>query len=703
MNMSDAGARAQAEALNRAGNAQKAQGDLPGATERYRRALQLTPDYASARYNLGLILHDTGAYEEAEACFRSLYQLDGRDADVLIHLGALLYRRGALEEAERMYRLALELRPEDPHVWLLLGKVCRETPAKMDEAASCLAHSIGLRPEGEAHNILGNLCQDQGRLDEAIGHYREATRLAPDDAMAPNNLGCALVRKGNLDEAIRLFRRVIRLQPEFADGHFNLGSAYSLQGLHAEALRCYREALRLRPEDASYRGNLLFAMQQVCEWSEFQQLCALQRRSVFDPRVRQSPFNFLSIPSTRLEQLHCARNFAAQLEQAVAADRRRLNFEFRPPAGVKPKLRIGYLSADFHEHATAYWTAELFELHDRSRLEIVAYSYGPDDRSPMRARLCRAFDRFVDLTALSHADAAARIFADGVDILVDLKGYTQNARTEIVALRPAPIQVSFVGFPATSGAGFIDYLIADRFVAPEEHAAEYSEELIWIPGSYQVNDRKRAVGETPSRRELGLPESGFVFCCFNQTYKILPDVFATWMRILRAVPDSVLWLLQWNEQAVLNLRREASANGIDPGRLIFGPLLPLSRHLGRLRAADLLLDTAPYNAHTISSDALWVGVPVLTCPGETFAARVAGSQLRALEVPELIADSMAQYEALAVRLAHAPAEVAGIRQKIERNRSSTALFDTPAFTRNLEDAYRKMWERYMAGAGRNRK
>jgi predicted O-linked N-acetylglucosamine transferase (SPINDLY family) len=315
----------------------------------------------------------------------------------------------------------------------------------------------------------------------------------------------------------------------------------------------------------------------------------------------------------------------------------------------------------------------------------------------MRERLRRAFNRFVDVGGLSHAEAAAAIHADAVDILVDLKGYTHNARTEIVALRPAPVQVSFVGFPATSGAEFIDYLVAGRVVAPPEHAADYSEKLVWIPGSYQVNDRKRTVGETPPRRRLGLPEAGFVFCCFNQTYKILPDVFARWMSLLHAVPQSVLWLLAWNPWAIENLRREAGNHGVAPDRLVFAPLVPNSAHLARIGAADLLLDTLPCNAHTVSSDALWVGLPVITCPGETFASRVAASQLSALGMSELITRSMDEYEALALRLARSPEELGSIRRKLMRNRATGQLFDTPAFTRSLETAFEIMWANHVAG------
>jgi len=315
----------------------------------------------------------------------------------------------------------------------------------------------------------------------------------------------------------------------------------------------------------------------------------------------------------------------------------------------------------------------------------------------MRARIEQAFDRFVDVGPLSHADAAARIHADRVDILVDLTGYTNLARTEIAALRPAPVQVNFLGYPGTMGADFIDYIITDRFITPPGHEAHYSEQPVYLPGSYQANDRKRSVAGTPPRSELGLPEKSFVFCCFNQMTRILPDVFAAWMRLLKAVPDSVLWLLKSNAWAEQNLRREAQRHGIAPERLVFAPVLPQERHLGRFGAADLFLDTSPYNAHTTASDALWAGLPVLTCAGDTFASRVAGSLLTAVGLPELVTRSMADYEALALRLARNPGELAGLRDKLLRNRSTAPLFDTPAFTRHLEAAYLRMWENYLAG------
>ena len=583
-----------------------------------------------------------------------------------------------------------------PDAHYQLGLACWKL-GLIGEAAGAFRKTLALDPASyEAHNELANILQDASRLDEAVAHYRESIRLSPDQAKVYNSLGNALIRAGQLNEAVGCFNKAIGLQPDFADSHLNLGSACSLQGARDQAVRSYETALRLRPGSAAAAQCLLFEMQHVCDWSRLEELWELQRRSARDPQGRQfSSFCMLSVPLTPAEQLQCMKNFSRHQLRAVLHDRERPPFRFERKA--KPRLRIGYLSADFHEHATAYLMAELFELHDRGRFEIAAYSYGPDDGSPMRARLKRTFDRFVDIARFSHTDAAARIHDDQVDILVDLKGYTQFARTEIVALRPAPLQVNYLGYPGTMGAEFIDYLVTDRFTTPREHAEHFSEKLAYMPGCYQVNDRKRIVAATPSRGELGLPQQSFVFCCLNQTFKILPQFFVAWMRLLKAVPGSVLWLLESNPWAAQNLRQQARGHGIDPQRLIFAPMCPSGRHIARMGAADLFLDTAPCNAHTTASDALWAGLPVLTCTGNTFASRVAGSVLTAAGMPELVTYTLEAYEALALRLAGNPGELANLREKLARNRMSTPLFDTPSFVRHLEALYLRMWGNYLAG------
>ena len=621
----------EAEALKNEGNARKAAGDLAGAIDDYRRALEVAPDYVAALYNLGLALRERGEFTEAEDCFRRVVEVDARDVDALFNLAALRRRRLDFAGAAETYRRALEISPDNAHLWLMRGEagVARYTNESVREAAEC-------------------------------------------------------------------FRRAIELEPGLADAHYHLAQVREFDGAHGEALHGYEQALRLDPGNVQYRTALLAVKQRVCDWAGLDKLWAETRRTLAEhPEQLIDPFVVLTIPSTRAELLRCAERNARSIVERVRPDAQQLKFRFDRPAARR--RRIGYLSAEFHEHATAYLAAELFELHDRSRFEVIAYSHGPEDQSAIRGRLKRAFDRFVDLRQHSDADAARAIHADGIDILVDLKGYTFRARPGILALRPAPVQVSYLGYPGTMGAEFIDYLVGDRIVTPAEDAAGYSEKLVRLPGCYQVNDRKRPVGKAPARQELGLPEGAVAFCCFNQSYKILPPTFDAWMRILAGAPGSVLWLLEWDPQVPGNLRREAARRGIDPARLIFAPLLGHRQHLDRLAAADLLLDTLPYNAHTVASDALWCGVPVLTCPGETFASRVAASQLTAVGMPELIASSMAEYEEIAVRLAREPAQLAALRAKLAAGRDTCALFDTPAFTRALERAFERMWEVHVAG------
>ena len=687
----------EAESLKNRGNAHRAAGSLDEALACYRRALQADPDYGPALYNLGVVLQERGSFAEAEPCFARLRALDPGDRDSLFRLGLVLAELARYPEAAQAFSDALALDPENPLLWLRLAQAQRASgdAARAKRSAS---RALEIEPKlAEAHNLLGMLLQDEGSLAAAIGHYREALALVPDNPAYCNNLGCALNLGGAAEESVRHLQRAVELQPQYFDAHVNLGNVYSVLGRRELAARSFKAAHALSPQDASLTADLLFELQQLCEWPQLGVLSEARRRNVAaHPDKRIDPFGLFAIASTRQEQLQAARSFARHHARAAAAAGQGFSFARQ----AKRRLKVGYLSADFHEHATAYLAAGLFELHDRERFEVYAYSYGPDDASPMRARLRRGFDRFLDIAAVPPAEAARAIHQDGIDILVDLKGYTTHARPGIVALRPAPIQVNYLGYPGTMGADFIDYLVADAFVVPPEHEPDYSEKLVLMPGSYQVNDRQRPLPPTPGRGALGLAPDAFVFCCFNQAYKIMPGVFDAWMRMLAAVPGSVLWLL--DSAALANLRREAAARGVDPARLVAAPPLPLAQHLARIGAADLFLDTLPYNAHTSASDALWMGLPVLTCPGDTFASRVAGSLLAAVGMPELIAGSLEQYEATALRLGSNPAELAGLRGKLRAARNSAPLFDTPGFARAIEAAYVQMWQHLLAGGGPHR-
>ena len=648
-----------AEYYNNLGVVYQAVGKLDQAVVQYREALALRPAYAQASYSLGTVLQAQGKLAEAEAQYKQTLVVQPDHAVACCKLGNVLKGQCKFFEAVAQYRRALALNA---------GYI-------------------------DAYNNLGVALMGQGKFGEAEACYRQALALRPAYAEVHNNLGNALREQGRQAEAIAEFRQTLALKPDCAAACFNLGLTLGEQGNMHEAAALCRQALTLKPDYFEAENRLMYHLQHLGDWMGLDKLFERQRQLIqAQPAPSLPPFTFLSIPTSAAEQLACARNWAANFDPYVQ-QREGLGFCFsRAP---KPRLRIGYLSSDYYEHATAYLMAELFELHDRSHFEVVAYSYGKDDSGAMRRRLAAGCDRFVDLCAASFQEAARQIYEDRIDILVDLKGYTKGARTEIAALRPAPIQVSYLGYPGTMGAEFIDYLVTDRFITPPGQEKFFTEKLVCLPDCYQINDRKRPIAEqTPTRQACGLPAKGFVFGCFNSTYKTTPEVFAVWMRVLKEVPGSVLWLYEGNSVVEANLRREAQERGIDPARLVFARPLPRDQHLARVRCADLLLDTLPVNGHTTASDALWAGLPVLTCAGETFVSRVAGSLLTAVGLPELITTSLAGYEALAVRLARKPSEVARLRKRLEKNRLTAPLFDSERCTRHLERAYRMMWEIY---------
>ncbi|HEU4709105.1 MAG TPA: tetratricopeptide repeat protein, partial [Methylophilaceae bacterium] len=575
---------------------------------------------------------------------------------------------------------------------------------RFEEAAGCFRRLLHGNPKDlDAWNALcfalqslGNQCHAAGQFRQAEAAYEELIELAGKHAHLYYNLANAQRELGKPAEAADNYRKALKLAPEDADIHNNLGNVLRDLGRLEEAIACYEKTLQLNPRLYHAKVHLVHQKQHVCDWQGLDQDIAQIRewvRSV--PEAQISPFAFLAMPGTTAEeQKLCAENWVRNRYGSLIAQARKQPFtHLREP---RKKFRIGYLSADLRLHPLAFLISELIELHDRERFEVFAYSYGRDDKTPARKRLQKAFDRFTDIQALSIPAAAQKIHEDGIDILVDLTGFTQSSRSSILALRPAPVQVSWLGFPGSMGSELFDYLLGDPFVTPLDQAQHYGEQLALLP-CYQPNDSKRPVDKTPTRAEAGLPEQGFVFCCFNQTFKIAPEVFDIWMRLLQAVPDSVLWLLECNRWAKENLRKEAQAHGVDPNRLIFAPRVPIAEHLARHALADLFLDTLPYNAHTTASDTLWMGVPIITCPGATFTSRVAGSLLHAAKLPELITDSLKEYEALALRLAHEAQTLQALKDKLRSSRVSTPLFDTTAFARHLEQTYQRMWQRWQDG------
>ena len=686
-----------ADLYNNLGNVLQEQGNFEAAIAQYRQAMALRPDSAETHYNMGAAFYAQGKLEEAAGRYQQALAVKSDYAEALMWLGKVRQEQGRHEEAVGCYQRVLTLGAANVDVFNNLG-VALWAQGKQDEAISAYQQALALKPDfAEAHGNLGNVLRDQGRLEEAAGHYQRALTLKPDYAGAYNNLGNVLRDQDRVEEAASHYRQALTLKPDFAEAHYNLGQILGRQEKGGEAARHYQQALMFKPDYVDAENQLMHLLQHLCDWKHVEELIGRQKqRLLADSDSQVPPFTFLCIPCSPAEQLQSAQKWARARFSPAARLRENLAFRFTKTA--RQTLRVGYLSQDFRNHPVGWLIPELFELHDRQAVQVHAYSCGPDDGSNIRKRLVSACDKFVDVRAMSHVEAARHIYDDGIDLLIDLGGYTGPARTEIVALRPAPIQVNWLGYPGTMGAEFIDYIITDRFITPPGHEPFFSEKIVYLPDCYQINDRKRKIARrTPTRKECGLPTKGVVFCSFNHTYKITPAAFDVWMRLLQKVPGSVLWLLETNIDVAAHLRREAQARRVEPTRLVFAPRVPLEQHLARCRVADLFLDTLPYNGHVTTSDALWAGLPVLTCVGETFASRVAGSLLTAIGLPELITHSLKEYEALALQLARSPSKLAGLRARLEKNRLTAPLFDSKRFVRHIERAYRMMWERYLSG------
>ena len=711
-----------AEALFEQAGALHAQGQLDRAAELYLVVLKEDPNHIGSLNNLGILCFQCGRYDDAVALTRQVVRLRPDLAVAHNSLGVALRHLGRLEEAEACCREALRLAADYAEAHNTLGDLLTAL-RRWKEAEACFREALRLAPDyAEAHNNLGSVLLGLGRPEEAEISCREALRLKPENAAALNNLGTALVSRGSFEDAEACCREAVRLQPGYAQAHINLGTVLIASGRPKEAEICCREALRLKPgnveavhnlgialsrqeklrEAAAYFGRIsavnpddddvivgwFYTRQDVCDWSDYDADEAIVRNGVGGQPVPGMAFRLLGVSSTPEEQLAYARKVAARI--ALPESERLPSLPPRPGK----RLRLGYFSASFHIHPAAYLLAGVIEHHDRRRFEVIGYGFDKDDGSAMRHRLVAAFDRFVDISEMPDREAAELIHAEGIDILIDLQGWLGDGRPEILAHRPTPVQVNYLGYPGTMGADFIDYIIVDRFVVPPEQQSCFSEHVVYLPDCFLPNDDKREIAErTPSRGECGLPEQGFVFCCFNKSFKLTPAFFEIWMRLLHAVPQSVLWFQEANPLMRRNLVHEAEARGVAPERLVFAERVPgHPEHLARYRVADLFLDTLPHNAHTTASDALWAGLPVLTCAGSTFAGRVAGSLLRAVGLDDLVTTSLEEYEALALRLAHNGELLSELSGRLAQNRSTRPLFDTKRSARSLEAAYWRMHE-----------
>ena len=709
------------------GVAQQASGDMLRAIETYRRCASLDPQLAEAHNNLGAALEKVGRLAEAGECFRRAIAARPDHVRFHVNLGKALRRQGRAADALEVLKNAHARAPNDASVLTSVGFTLADL-GRLDEAARFLRQAVALEPRlAEAHQELGRVLLAVDAPVAALQSLERALALCPDCAEAHLLAGRALLRQGHAVAAAARFERAIELNPQLTEAHHFLGIVrLAVTGNASASVECFDRALAIdpdhlgalafraralaaaaaprvalaslqrvlqaRPNDVDALAQQLNCQVQLCEWTEVDR--TMQRlRALPIGTDTTHPF-FLMAVCDDPAALSRAASWQANLTQRVL-ERTELAPRTR---SRRERIRLAYVSCDFFEHATSYLLAELLELHDRSNFEVFGVSFGPGDGSALRERVVQAFDRFADVTQHSDLEVARAMREQDVDIAIDLKGYTAASRPGILAYRPAPIAVNYLGYPGTLAAPYIDYIIADEFLIPEADRAFYTEKIAYLPDSYQPNDRKRVTTQAvPSRAEVGLPAEGFVFCCLNGSWKITGAVFDVWMRLLRAVAGSVLWLLQDGTGANESLRREAAQRGVAPERLIFGARMRNADHLARYRLADLFLDTLPYNAHTTASDALWAGVPVVTCAGRAFAGRVAGSLLRAVGLDELITASLADYERLAGRLALDPDLLRSLRARLSRERERLPLFDTPRYCRHLESAYRHMWLDHLEG------
>jgi protein O-GlcNAc transferase len=698
------------------------------ALEMFSRSLAINPKSSDSWNNRGTVRSDLGDFKSAIADLDKAISLDHSNFLAHANKGKALGELKRHQEAAVAYERAIALNPDLVEAWLGLG-IAAGALEHFDRALAAYDRAIALKPNlaeariGRGNSLLaldrapealesyelavassspyaepyvgkGHALLRLNRLAEALESYERALAIEPDHRDALISCGNALFQLGRMNEAVAAYARGLEKYPRDAALLANRANALVVTGQLEAAIRDYEQALRIVPDDSAALNGLANALLDVCDWDKLatplRELAALARAGAAIP-----PLLFIRTSDDPLSHLEFARSY---VKAAIPTPPR---IEPRAAAAPADKIRIAYLSADFRQHPVAYHLAGLIEQHDRSRFDVIAISFGRDDGSDLRARLVAGFDRFEDVASVSDRDVALRLRELQVHIAIDLMGHTLGSRPGVLAHRPAPISASFLGFPGTMGVDFIDYVIADEVVLPFDQASNYTEKIVHLPECFFPSDpTMQAAPQLPSRAQAGLPEQGFVFCCFNNSYKFSAPVFEVWMRLLAGIQGSVLWLSRTNDRAATNLRSAAQAHGIDPDRIVFASRVPsLADHLARQQLADLFLDTLPYNAHSTANDALRAGVPVLTCIGQAFAGRVAASMLRAVNLPELVARNLEEYEAMASRLAADPQLLQAIRGKLTDGLRSSLLFDLYRYRRHIETAYAMMWQRWQRGEG----
>lgn len=656
------------------------------------RAVALRPNHVPALNNRANALQFLGRASEALEGFTRALSLDPGNPYVLFNRGNALLSLKRFADAEADSRQALARDAANIGGHFVLGKALARQ-GKHAEALQTFDRLIALHPGNAAA-----WC-DRGAVLASLGRHREAwtsydKSLALDPDLAAAWYGSALLYSSVLqhDAALKCFQRVLALEPDNAEAACKLGESLRPLGRDEEALMAFAEALRIDPEYPFVRGEVAWLKLHRCNWEGLEADVETTVRGVREGKLVSMPLDFITLSDSAADQLACGRAYTGHMCKVPAA------VLWRGERYANRRIRLAYVSADFRDHPVAYLIADLLERHDRSRFEVFGFSLGTESASRSGTRARNAFEHFSIVKDVGDEEVARRLREQEIDIAVDLMGPTLHSRPQVFALRPCPVQVNYLGYPGTAGTGFHDYLIADARVIPPGMERHYAEKVVRLPDSFQCNDSRRgAPSRAPGRADSGLPPEGAVYCCFNNSAKISPAVFDAWMRILRDVPRSVLWLFAEHPILQGNLRREAQSRGIDPRRLVFAPRVDYAEHLARLTLADVFLDTLPFNAGTTASDALWAGVPVVTRPGEAFAARMAASLLHAIGMPDLVTHTPEEYVALAVRLGNDPAFLAATKARLSANRTTQPLFDTERFRRHLEAAYVAMWERTQRG------
>jgi protein O-GlcNAc transferase len=664
------------------------------AVAAYDTALSFKPDLAEGWLGRGNAFAHLERYDEAIAAFEMALSFKPDLTEAWLGRGNVLVDLERHDDAIAAYEKALSLKPDLAEAWLGRGNALAGIK-HYDDAFVAYDKALSLNPEmAEAWLSRGNASADLKRYDEAFAAYDKGLSFKPDLAEIWLCRGNVSLHVKRYDEALDCYARALSLDPGLAAALLGRGNVFLDLKRGEEAFSAYDTALSLEPDLVGLEGIRMLSKMLLCDWGNFESECDRLVRSVRSGKENTGPFGLLGIGSSVEDQFNCAQLWVRKM--CPPADK---SF-WRGEVYRNNKIRVCYVSADFLPHPVADLVVGVFEYHDRSHFEVFGISIGPNNDTEIRRRLERSFDKFIDAETLRFDEIAKWIREEEIDILIDLNGLTQHARTEIFACRPAPVQVNYLGYPGTMGASYIDYIIADPTLIPASHRSSYMEKVVYLPHSYLPHDdtSRRISDRSLERGEFGLPGNGFVFCCFNNAYKLNPDLFRSRMKLLQAVEGSVLWLSENNATATNNLRREAAAAGVNPDRLVFAGRVPSSAdHLARHRLADLFLDTLPYNAHTTASDALLAGLPVLTQIGETFAGRVAASLLTAVGLPELIVQTQDQFESMAIELATRPDRLAAIKGKLAENRWTKPLFNTKLYTRHLESAYATAYRRYQSG------